>query len=326
MLVFSSADPASSPTAAGWWCPRTPGSRGNSRPERDWLQCPWQSRCSLCSSGHDGDRPDGSTTGAKDCHQAGVTDCSQASLWCMTPGNGSIGPRSPRPKAEGYDRTGWRAGMASPIAKPVQPSVTGWGQPHQHTAGWGHTPPPPALHGGATPHRPVFGPPRPPASIAELYRGEAEMNPLVRSHPQSTQHSSSSSNLIKDLSKLEPFDGTQESFKSFETNLERVAAVNESRAHSGSRLFWFGSFQRERTTRSCTFFLEKAVKGNALAYSHFKKAPKHRTATRRTLRYGMLLCFRPKQLEQSFAYETHQLSHRPGGTRVGLLFASPGTV
>ena len=165
------------------------------------------------------------------------------------------------------------AGMASPIAKPVQPSVTGWGQPHQHTAGWGHTPPPPALHGGATPHRPVFGPPRPPASIAELYRGEAEMNPLVRSHPQSTQHSSSSSNLIKDLSKLEPFDGTQESFKSFETNLERVAAVNNLE-HTLDPDYFGSDLFNVTDNKIMYFLLEKAVKGNTLAYSHFKKAPK----------------------------------------------------
>ena len=68
-------------------------------------------------------------------------------------------------------------------------------------------------------------------------------------------------------------NGTQESFKSFETNLERVAAVNNLEHTLDPD--YFGSDLFNATDNKIMYFLlEKAVKGNVLAYSHFKKAPK----------------------------------------------------
>jgi hypothetical protein len=90
--------------------------------------------------------------------------------------------------------------------------------------------------------------------------------------PVPSPSSSGSSNIIKDLSKLEPFDGTQGPFKSFETNLERVAAVNDLE-HTLDPDYWGSSLFNVKDNKIMYFLLEKAVKENVLAYSHFKKAP-----------------------------------------------------
>ena len=152
-----------------------------------------------------------------------------------------------------------QTGMASPLVKP------------------GHQPP---SQSSQTPIRPVFGPPRPPVTVAANMGMPLSMP--VPSHLSSqvpapsnsnSSSSSSSSNIIKDLSKLEPFDGTQESFKSFETNLERVAAVNDLE-HTLDPDYWGSSLFNVKDNKIMYFLLEKAVKDNVLAYSHFKKAPK----------------------------------------------------
>ena len=136
----------------------------------------------------------------------------------------------------------------------------------------------------STPHRPVFGPPRPPLSaVANAPRLlptqtlGAQLRASIPSNTAaplqaSTSSSSSSSNIVKDLSKLEPFDGTQESFKKFETNLKRVAAVNDLE-HTLDPDYWGSSLFNVRDNKIMYFLLEKAVKDNVLAYSHFKKAP-----------------------------------------------------
>jgi hypothetical protein len=151
-----------------------------------------------------------------------------------------------------------QTGMASPLVKPV------------------HQPP---SQSSSTPIRPVFGPPRPPVTAAASM-GMPLSGPVTAHMPSQlpppsrvSSSSSSSSNIIKDLSKLEPFDGTQESFKSFETNLERVAAVNDLE-HTLDPDYWGSSLFNVKDNKIMYFLLEKAVKDNVLAYSHFKKAPK----------------------------------------------------